>query len=124
MVACQFGGSRNAGQAFYLHPSPSHAPTTMQRTDCLSAAAAYFDDGRFLADLRRRIACRTEGDTGAATPSLGAYLREEMSAPLERLGFACELIDNPVQGGGPFLIARRIEGAELPTVLTYGHGDV
>lgn len=96
----------------------------MQRNDCLSAAAAYFDDGRFLADLRRRIAFRTESDTGAATPALGAYLREEMSAPLTRLGFACELIDNPVQGGGPFLIARRIEGAELPTVLTYGHGDV
>ncbi|CAN7142515.1 MULTISPECIES: M20 family metallopeptidase [unclassified Variovorax] len=96
----------------------------MQRNDCLSAAAAYFDDGRFLADLRRRIAFRTESDTGATTPALGAYLREEMSAPLTRLGFACELIDNPAPGGGPFLIARRIEGAELPTVLTYGHGDV
>ncbi|MBT2300022.1 M20 family metallopeptidase [Variovorax paradoxus] len=96
----------------------------MQRTDCLSAAAAYFDDGRFLADLRRRIAFRTESDTGAATPALGAYLREEMSAPLTRLGFTCEVIDNPVPGGGPFLIARRLEGAEFPTVLTYGHGDV
>lgn len=96
----------------------------MQRNDCLSAAAAYFDDGRFLADLRRRIAFRTESDTGAATPALGAYLREEMSMPLTQLGFMCEVIDNPVPGGGPFLIARRIEGAALPTVLTYGHGDV
>jgi acetylornithine deacetylase/succinyl-diaminopimelate desuccinylase-like protein len=96
----------------------------MQRNDCLSAAAAYFDDGRFLADLRRRIAFRTESDSGAATPALGAYLREEMSTPLTRLGFMCEVIDNPVPGGGPFLIARRIEGAGLPTVLTYGHGDV
>ena len=96
----------------------------MQRNDCLSAAAAYFDDGRFLADLRRRVAFRTESDTGAATPALGAYLHEEMSAPLTRLGFVCEVIDNPAPGGGPFLIARRIEGAELPTVLTYGHGDV
>ena len=96
----------------------------MQRNDCLSAAAAYFDDGRFLADLRRRVAFRTESDTGTPTPALGAYLHEEMSAPLARLGFACEVIDNPVAGGGPFLIARRIEGAGCPTVLTYGHGDV
>ena len=114
MVACLFGGSRNARQAFYLRPSPSHASKTMQRNDCLSAAAAYFDDGRFLADLRRRVAFRTESDTGTPTPALGAYLHEEMSAPLARLGFACEVIDNPVAGGGPFLIARRIEGAELP----------
>ena len=25
---------------------------------------------------------------------------------------------------GPFLVARRIEGEDLPTVMTYGHGDV
>jgi len=68
----------------------------MQRHDCLSAAAAYFDDGRFLADLRRRIAFRTESDTGVATPALGAYLREEIGPPLAQLGFDCELIDNPV----------------------------
>ena len=96
----------------------------MQRHDCLRAAAAYFDDGRFLADLRRRIAFRTESDTGAATPALGAYLREEIGPPLAQLGFDCELIDNPVPGGGPFLIARRIEDSALPTVLSYGHGDV
>ena len=96
----------------------------MQRQDCLRAAAAYFDDGRFLADLQRRVAFRTESDTGAVTPALGAYLREEMTPALAELGFHCEVIDNPVLGGGPFLIARRIEGPELPTVLSYGHGDV
>jgi acetylornithine deacetylase/succinyl-diaminopimelate desuccinylase-like protein len=96
----------------------------MQRHDCLCAAAAYFDDGRFLADLQRRIAFRTESDTGTAPPALGAYLREEMTPALTPLGFECEVIDNPVPGGGPFLIARRVEGDGLPTVLSYGHGDV
>ncbi len=96
----------------------------MQRTDSLAAAAAYFDGGGFFADLRRRIAFRTESDTGAATPALEAYLREELMPPLAALGFACEVIANPVPGGGPFLIARRIEDPALPTVMTYGHGDV
>ncbi|MGE8201927.1 MAG: M20 peptidase family dipeptidase, partial [Variovorax sp.] len=96
----------------------------MQRTDSLAAAAAYFDAGGFFADLQRRVAFRTESDTGAATPALEAYLREELVPPLAALGFACEVIANPVPGGGPFLIARRIEAPALPTVMTYGHGDV
>ena len=44
----------------------------MQRTDSLAAATAYFDGGGFFADLQRRVAFRTESDTGAATPALGA----------------------------------------------------
>ena len=47
----------------------------MTRTDALATAAAYFDGGGFFADLQRRIAFRTESDTGAATPALEAYLR-------------------------------------------------
>jgi len=90
----------------------------MTRIDALAAAAAYFDDGDFFSDLQRRIAFRTESDTGAATPALEAYLRDELVPLLEALGFSCDLIANPVPGGGPFLIARRIEGAELPTVLS------
>ena len=94
------------------------------RTRSLAAAAAYFDDGRFFTDLQRRVAFRTESDTGAVTPALDAYLRDELGPPLEALGFACEVVGNPVPGGGPFLIARRIEDPALPTVLSYGHGDV
>lgn len=96
----------------------------LSRSDCLAAAAAYFDSGRFLADLRARVACRTESDTGAAPPELAAYLRELIAAPLAALGFACEIVANPVAGGGPLLIAHRVEDEGLPTVLTYGHGDV
>ncbi|MDQ0586853.1 M20 family metallopeptidase [Variovorax paradoxus] len=96
----------------------------MQRTESLAAAAAYFDGGGFFTDLQRRVAFRTESDTGAATPALGAYLRDELVPPLAALGFECEIVENPVAGGGPFLIARRIEDLALPTVLSYGHGDV
>ncbi|XAH24467.1 M20 family metallopeptidase [Xylophilus sp. GW821-FHT01B05] len=96
----------------------------MHRDHCLSLAAAYFDDGRFRHDLQRRVALRTESDTGSAPPALAHYLHEDMVPDLQRLGFECNVVDNPVPGGGPFLIARRIEDADLPTVLTYGHGDV
>jgi acetylornithine deacetylase/succinyl-diaminopimelate desuccinylase-like protein len=96
----------------------------MSRSDCLAAADAYFDSGRFFTDLQERIACRTESDTGTAPPALTEYLREQIAAPLARLGFANEVVPNPVASGGPFLIARRIEQAGLPTLLTYGHGDV
>ncbi len=39
-------------------------------------------------------------------------------------GYQCGVFDNPVKGGGPFLVAERTEDAALPTLLTYGHGDV
>jgi acetylornithine deacetylase/succinyl-diaminopimelate desuccinylase-like protein len=96
----------------------------MSRSDCLAAAEAYFDSGRFFADLAARVACRTESDTGTAPPALGEYLNSLIAEPLARLGFVSEVVPNPIASGGPFLIARRIEGNDLPTLLTYGHGDV
>lgn len=96
----------------------------MPRSDSLRAAAAYFDEGGFFEDLRRRVAVRTESDTGTAPPALEAYLRDDLGPPLAAMGFECERIANPVAGGGPFLIARRVEDEALPTVLSYGHGDV
>jgi acetylornithine deacetylase/succinyl-diaminopimelate desuccinylase-like protein len=96
----------------------------MSRSNCLAAADAYFESGRFFADLKERVACRTESDTGAAPPALTTYLTEKIAAPLAQLGFESEIVANPVQTGGPFLIAQRIESSALPTLLTYGHGDV
>jgi len=96
----------------------------MPRSESLALAAAYFDDGRFLADLQRRVAFPTESDGGAVPPSLERYLRDEMVPSLAPLGFDCRILPNPSPRGGPFLVARRIEDPGLPTVLTYGHGDV
>ena len=42
---------------------------------------------------------------------------------LTALGMTCEIVDNPVPGAGPLLLAERLE-PEGPTVLTYGHADV
>lgn len=94
------------------------------RDGLLLALQHYFDAGGLQADLARRVAWRTESDTGAPGTALGDYLRQEITPSLEPLGFACEVLDNPDPRGGPMLVARRVEDPALPTLLTYGHGDV
>lgn len=96
----------------------------MHRNDAIAHAQAYFDNGHFLNDLARRVARRTESDTGSVPPSLAEYLHEELQPALTELGFSCTILPNPSPNGGPFMVARRVEDASLPTVLTYGHGDV
>jgi acetylornithine deacetylase/succinyl-diaminopimelate desuccinylase-like protein len=96
----------------------------MTRSAAIAAARAYFDRGEFVADLSRRVAFRTESqEEGRGTEMLG-YLNAEMRPMLEKLGFACTVLDNPVAGGGPFLYAERIEDPQATTVLSYGHADV
>lgn len=96
----------------------------MSRDKAIAAIERYFDEGRFLVDLARRVAIPTESQNPARAGALNDYLENEMAESLERMGFTCRILPNPSAGYGPFLIAERIEDAKLPTVLTYGHGDV
>ena len=96
----------------------------MTRESAISRATRHFDQGAFMADLARRIAFRTESQVPESHPHLTEYLELELRPAFERIGFTVEIIDNPVAGAGPFLFAERIEEPELPTVLSYGHGDV
>lgn len=96
----------------------------MSRQEAVTRAADYFDRGDFRRDLARRVAMPTESQTGESIAALGAYLTEEMIPTLEKLGFSCRVVENSAEGYGPFLIAERHEAEGLPTVLTYGHGDV
>ena len=96
----------------------------MSRTNAITNAAQYFDSGAFLDDVQRRVGYRTESQ-GAESSTLHAYLCEEVTPSLAKLGFASQILENPVRStAGPFLIAHRIEDPGLPTVLMYGHGDV
>ena len=83
------------------------------RAAALAAAAAHFDDGSFVHDLARRVAIRSESQDPAQAASLRAYVEQEMSRSLAKLGFDCQVHDNPLRGTGcgPFLIARRHEDA-------------
>jgi len=96
----------------------------VSRSGAISDIESYFDDGAFRADLARRVAIRTESPIPERRPELYRYLTEEMSPYLKDMGFTSEVFDNPREDGGPFLVARHHESDGLPTVMTYGHGDV
>ena len=95
----------------------------MSRAASIAEAFAYYDSKSFHADLARRVAIPTESQNLDRAPELNAYLASELTPSLEKLGFTCRIYENPKKGG-PFLIATRIEGAGLPTIMSYGHGDV
>jgi len=94
------------------------------RGQAIAAAVAWFDEGGLLTDLRRRVAFRTESQDRERAPELARYLTEEIGPAVERLGFRWTLWENPVAGAPPMCFAERIEDPALPTMLTYGHGDV
>ncbi|MFJ3047174.1 M20 family metallopeptidase [Herbaspirillum chlorophenolicum] len=96
----------------------------MSRAQAIAGVEAYFDDGRFMETMKKRVAIRTESQEPASRPILYDYLHLEMAPYLESLGFTCEVVDSPLPGGSPFLIAERMEAAASFTLLTYGHGDV
>lgn len=107
--------------------APAQAPV-LQHTDPRAAAIDQAADmvisGRFRTDLADLVAYRSESQNPAQAVGLMRYLTEAVMPRLESLGFTCLMHANPVPGGGPLLTAERIEGADLPTVLGYGHGDV
>jgi len=90
----------------------------MTRAGAVAAAARYFDEGGFIADLARRVAIPTESQNPERRRALYDYLEQEMAPSLARLGYTSRILENPDPRYGPFLIAERIEGADLPTALT------
>jgi acetylornithine deacetylase/succinyl-diaminopimelate desuccinylase-like protein len=96
----------------------------MTRNAAIETISNYFDDGRFKADLADLVAYQTESQNPDQAPELTRYLDEAMMPRLAGLGFVGQRYDNPVAGAGPILVAERIEAEDLPTILSYGHGDV
>jgi acetylornithine deacetylase/succinyl-diaminopimelate desuccinylase-like protein len=96
----------------------------MSRQQAIEQTLACFDDGRFQQTLARRVAFRTESQDAASGPILHAYIDDEIVPMLEKLGFRCRKLDNPLPGKSPFLVAERTEPDAAFTLLTYGHGDV
>lgn len=98
--------------------------TPATREDAVRAATHLLDDGTYIDCMTRRVAIRSTSQDPACAPELRRYLADEIAPDLAAKGFTCEIHPNPTGKGGPFLIARRIEDPALPTLLTYGHGDV
>lgn len=95
----------------------------MTRAATIQSAKHYFDSKAFHADLARRVAIPTESQNPDRKDALQTYLASELTSSLQALGFECHVYQSPV-GKSPFLIAKRIEGDHLLTMMSYGHGDV
>ncbi|OED35931.1 hypothetical protein AB833_29195 [Chromatiales bacterium (ex Bugula neritina AB1)] len=94
------------------------------RAGAIDRILSYFDEGGFDEELGRRVRIRTESQKRDSVPELHRYLDEEIIPAFKVMGFECTKYDNPLNRGGPFLLASRMEGSGLPVVLGYGHGDV
>lgn len=99
-------------------------PSACSREHALQLAAQHYSSGAFLHILDRRVAQRTESQNPDCSVALHAYLQDEVQPVLLGMGFSCRIIDNPQAGKPPLLLAERIEGPDLLTLLSYGHGDV
>ncbi len=97
---------------------------TATREGAIAGAQRCFDDGAYLAALRRLVAVPTESQMKDSQPALARYCTETMPALMHGMGFSITVLDNPRPGRGPVFVATRIEDPALPTVLVYGHGDV
>lgn len=95
----------------------------MTRENAIVRAEKMFDDGSFFDLLARRVSHITESQNEERDEEIRAYLTREMGPYLETMGFTWEVLENPVAPRLPFLVGHRIEGDDLPTLLTYGHGD-
>lgn len=96
----------------------------MSRDALLLTVDQWFATGALRERLARRVAYATESDLGTVPAALDEYLRDEIAPYVAQLGFTAQIFDNPSPKGGPFLVARRVESAALPTVFIYAHGDV
>ncbi|MFI5429313.1 M20 family metallopeptidase [Aeromicrobium sp. UC242_57] len=96
----------------------------MTRSHAIELAESFLESGDFLRELTRKVAHATESEVADNQSVHRAYLLDEIVPVLERCGCTWRIVDNPVAGEPPFLIAHRHEDDTAPTVLTYGHGDV
>jgi acetylornithine deacetylase/succinyl-diaminopimelate desuccinylase-like protein len=94
------------------------------REGAITRAERCFDDGRYVAALRRLVAVRTESQRPDSMSELRRYCEGTIPALLDGMGFSSTVVENPKPGFGPVALATRIEDPLRPTVLIYGHGDV
>ena len=93
------------------------------RADAIARVREHLNSGAFIAELDRRVGYRTESQNPGSGEALRAYLVDDLQPAFAALDFSTRLIESP-SGKGPYLLADYREDASLPTVLTYGHGDV
>ena len=80
--------------------------------------------------LRKRSRPSGRAPDGESTPAglasrrSAGYIVDELIPSFREMGYDTTVIENPIDGAPPALLAERHEDDGLPTVLSYGHGDV
>ncbi|WP_046079449.1 M20 family metallopeptidase [Halomonas sp. HG01] len=95
-----------------------------ERDLAIRLASDKVTSGQLYERLEQRIARQTVSQDPDCADALRHYLTDDIAPTLEGMGFSCRIIENPKSGHPPLLIGHRLEDPELPTLLTYGHGDV
>ena len=98
--------------------------TLLIRDQAVKFISEYFDNGSFINELNERVKIQTDSRSPEKLEESYKYLNENITPYLNEIGFDCKTFDNPKTNAGPFLIANRIEDEKLPTIFSYGHGDV
>jgi len=96
----------------------------MTRDAALKLAKGYVADGRYIADLSKRVAVPTQSSVAGYEKDLLHYLEHVLAPDFKKLGCEVSIHANPVEGGGPFLVAKRTENPNFANLFCYGHGDV
>jgi acetylornithine deacetylase/succinyl-diaminopimelate desuccinylase-like protein len=99
------------------------AAAVQVRESVINRAVGYLDDGSFQTTLAHRVAIPSASRLPQHKADLVRYVTDDLQPHFERMGFAVRIFENDL-APGPFLLAERIEDADLTTVLQYGHGDV
>ncbi len=94
------------------------------RNTALKQAESWITSGQFETDLARLVAIESESQRAQSRNELDRYLSEGIAPILATLGFTTTIHTNPDPAAGPILTAERLEDPALPTILSYGHGDV
>lgn len=90
----------------------------------METAVSFVDSGRFFDELDALVQRQTVSTNTADGFEMKSYLEEMIAPRLGLMGFENTLHPNWNDGSNSFLVARRVESPELPTVLCYGHADV
>lgn len=93
------------------------------RDEVIALATGPAAFAAFLKHLSSLIAVPSVSHDPSAASAIRAYLTDLLVPDLTAMGFIVTVLENPSAPELPFLLAERIEEAQAPTVLIYGHGD-
>ncbi|MDF7630702.1 M20 family metallopeptidase [Erwiniaceae bacterium L1_55_4] len=95
----------------------------MKRADAVKNIGEEVNSPEFFRILSDAITYRTESQLPDSTDHLHAYLDEFIIPWLNTMGFRTQVFTKHY-ASSPFLVASRYESENLPTLLSYAHGDV